>query len=105
MHEPEIDVSSTYRKGKRPHQVQTLAADLLLVFKPKGHEESEHSHRHGQKLRVLRGALEIRRGQRRRVIDADSRVLVIAAGQMHRTIALEDTWLVAEALPLRKESK
>ncbi|MFN8644463.1 MAG: hypothetical protein U0802_23440 [Candidatus Binatia bacterium] len=58
--------------GLRPltpggHAVWELAPGLLLVFKPRGHREAIHAHPHGQRLRVLRGALEIRtaRGVRR----------------------------------------
>lgn len=60
-----------------------------------------HAHRYGQRVRVLRGALEVRtaRGVLRRA--AGDRPLRLGAGRAHATRALADTWLIAERLPSR----
>ena len=68
-----------------------------MVFKPRGHRETVHTHAHGQRLRVLRGALRVRIGLRTRTLRPGSRPLTIAAGRSHETFALCDTWLVAES--------
>jgi hypothetical protein len=80
------------------HAVYRLADDLLLVFKPCGHTESEHEHPYGQRLRVLRGRLEVATARATRVLDARSAPFVLPGGRKHRTTALADTWLVAEKL-------
>jgi quercetin dioxygenase-like cupin family protein len=80
------------------HAVYRLAPDLLLVFKPRGHREDTHAHPHRQRLRVLRGRLEVRAGGRRIILDG-ARPLTLAAGRSHSTRALADTWLTAESLP------
>ena len=80
------------------HAVYRLAPDLLLVFKPRGHREAEHAHPRRQRLRVLRGKLEVRTGQRRVTLDASSRPYFVPAERPHETVALQNTWLVAESL-------
>jgi quercetin dioxygenase-like cupin family protein len=80
------------------HAVYRLAPDLLLVFKPRAHREVEHVHRHRQRLRVLRGELVVRRGRRRNRLTSASRALVLPAGAAHETVAVRDTWLLAESL-------
>lgn len=85
--------------GRRTHAVYTLAPGLLLVFKPRGHREAEHAHDGGQRLRVLRGVLEVRTARGTRRITAASGAVRIAAGRVHATRALADTWLIAERLP------
>lgn len=87
--------------GLRPltpggHAVWELAPGLLLVFKPRGHREAIHAHPHGQRLRVLRGALEIRTARGVRRLAAGAPAVRIAAGRAHATRALADTWLIAE---------
>lgn len=81
------------------HAVYELAPGLLLVFKPRGHREAAHAHAHGQRLRVLRGALAVRTARGVVVLDAAARPLRIAAGRAHATQARRDTWLIAERLP------
>lgn len=80
----------------RPHSVVELDADLLLVHKPQGHTEPEHSHDCAQTLRVLRGCLVVRTGTTETRLDADSAPLRIARGTVHATRATEATWLVVE---------
>jgi len=87
------------------HAVFKLAADLLLVFKPRGHCEAPHVHMHRQRLHVLRGALRVHVGARATTVRPGSRALNIAAGRMHETLALQDTWLVAEAIPPRRRQR
>jgi len=84
-------------RGAR-HAVYRLAPGLLLVFKPRGHREAEHAHPHRQRLRVLRGELVVRIGTRRITLEPGSRPLLLAAGREHDTVAVRDTWLIAEAL-------
>lgn len=78
-----------------------LAPGLLLVFKPRGHRESEHAHPHRQRLRVLRGALLVRTARRAVTLDDPGAPLTLAAGRRHATEALADTWLVAEQAQAR----
>jgi quercetin dioxygenase-like cupin family protein len=78
------------------HAVYRLAADLLLVFKPAGHREAEHVHTRAQRLRVLRGQLRVERAGAATVLGPASEPLTLAAGESHATVALTDTWLVAE---------
>ena len=80
------------------HAVYRLAPDLLLVFKPRGHREAEHTHPHRQRLRVLRGKLEVRVGRRCVTLDAGSRAFFVPAERRHETVALLNTWLLAESL-------
>lgn len=80
------------------HAVYELAPGLLLVFKPRGHREAMHAHAHAQRLRVLRGRLEVRTARGAVRIDASARPLRIAAGRAHATRACADTWLIAERL-------
>ncbi|HSP98965.1 MAG TPA: hypothetical protein VL049_17220 [Candidatus Dormibacteraeota bacterium] len=75
-----------------------LAPGLLLVFKPRGHRETVHAHAYGQRLRVLRGRLEVRTARGVVCIEAGGRALRIAAGRAHATRARADTWLIAERL-------
>jgi len=95
-------------KGKRlapqKHAVFELAPDVLLVFKPRGHREAAHAHAHRQRLRVLRGLLMVRTARRSTHLRPSSPSLTLAAGQAHATVALRDTWLVAERLPVRRQS-
>lgn len=81
------------------HTVFELAPDLLLVFKPRGHREAVHAHAHRQRLRVLRGVLRVHLGTRSIMLRPGSRPLSIAPGRGHETLAVEDTWLVAEGQP------
>jgi len=78
------------------HALFRLAPDLLLVFKPRGHRESEHAHGHAQRLRVLRGRLAVATARRVVVLVPASCPLAIPAGRRHATEALTDVWLVAE---------
>jgi hypothetical protein len=78
------------------HAVYRLADDLLLVFKPRGHAEAAHAHPHRQRLRVLRGRLLVQTAARRLRLGPRSRVLTLPAGRVHRTVALVDTWVLAE---------
>ena len=80
------------------HAVYRLDADLLLVFKPRGHREAPHAHPHRQRLCVLRGRLAVCTGTRTVRLSPRSRPLILAAGRAHRTVALEDTWVLAEAV-------
>jgi hypothetical protein len=82
----------------RRHTVFELAPGLLLVFKPRGHAEPNHSHAYRQRLRVLSGLLTVRTLRRSLRIDCTSRAMVIAAGRLHSTLADADTWLIAEDL-------
>ena len=79
------------------HAVYRIASDLLLVFKPRGHREAEHVHPHPQRLRVLRGRLQVR-GPRVRELTPTSRPYRLPAGRPHSTVALADTWLLAERI-------
>ena len=81
------------------HAIYRLAPDLLLVFKPRGHREATHAHAHRQRLQVLRGTLVVHMGRRRVTLTPTSRRLTLRAGRTHATLALRDTWLVAESLP------
>jgi hypothetical protein len=83
----------------RGRRVFRLAPDLLLVFKPRGHHETEHAHPHRQRLRVLRGRLLVRTATRTVRLAAASAPLMLAARRRHATTALADTWLLAEQLP------
>src|SRR5215467_3207956 len=80
------------------HEVFDLDTDLLLVFKPREHAEDTHAHAYSQRLRVLRGELEVRVGRRRLTLTIESQPYVLRAGRKHATLALQDTWLVAERL-------
>jgi quercetin dioxygenase-like cupin family protein len=80
------------------HRVYRLAPDLLLVFKPRGHREVAHSHSYAQRLRVLRGKLQVRRGRRTSVMQAGGRPITIASGSGHETVAVTATWLIVELL-------
>jgi len=84
------------------HTVFELADSLLLVFKPRGHAEPEHAHAHRQRLRILRGGLVVRTRTRSRTLRPASPPLTLPAGRAHTTVALEDTWLTAEALPAKR---
>jgi quercetin dioxygenase-like cupin family protein len=84
------------RLSTHRHRVYQLAPGLLLAFKPRGHREAAHTHAHRQRLRVLRGALRVRVGMRTCTLRPGSRPLSIAAGRLHETFALRDTWVVAE---------
>jgi quercetin dioxygenase-like cupin family protein len=86
----------------RRHAVYRLAPDLLLVFKPRGHVEAAHAHPHRQHLRILRGRLEVRMRARTIRLEAKSRPFTLPARGAHSTVALADTWLIAEgAVPPR----
>jgi len=93
------------RKRKRltpqRHAVFELAPGLLLIFKPRGHGEEAHGHPHRQRLRVLSGLLMIRTARQSTVLRASSPPLTLAAGRTHATVALRDTWVVAERRPGR----
>ena len=78
--------------------VYRLSPDLLLVFKPRGHHEPAHAHPRRQRLRVLRGELVVRNGARRVRLTAGGRALLLAAARTHSTVAVRDTWLIAESL-------
>jgi hypothetical protein len=80
------------------HTVHELAPGLLLVYKPRGHREGTHAHPHAQRLRVLRGRLEVRTARGVVRVAAGDRPLRIAAERAHSTCALADTWLLAERL-------
>ena len=92
-----LDPSSLIlNRRRRRHSVFELAPGLLLVFKPRGHREAEHVHSHSQRLRVLRGRLEVRTARAVRELTPAARPLLIAAGRRLATRALADTWLIAE---------
>ena len=78
------------------HTVYQLAAGLLLVFKPRGHHEVVHTHVNGQRLRVLRGRLRVETDGAHVVLDTAAPLLALAPEQPHATLALDDTWVVAE---------
>ena len=80
------------------HAVYRLSPELLLVFKPRGHRETDHAHPRRQRLRVLRGELVVRYGARRTTLRAGGRPLLLAAARAHSTVAVRDTWLIAESL-------
>jgi len=80
------------------HAVYRLRPDLLLVFKPRGHREATHVHRHRQRLRVLRGRLRVETARGVVTLTATSRAYAVAGGRAHATRALADTWLLAEAV-------
>ena len=80
------------------HAVYRLAPDLLLVFKPRGHREAEHAHPHRQRLRVLRGKLEVRIGRRCVTLQASNRAFDVPAECRHATVAVQNTWLLAQSL-------
>jgi hypothetical protein len=82
----------------RRHAVYELAPGLLLVFKPRGHLETEHRHPHGQRLRVLCGTLVVTLGARTAVLTPRSAPVRIAARRPHATRARSDVWLVAERM-------
>jgi hypothetical protein len=84
--------------ARRRHALFRLADDLLLVFKPRHHREEEHAHPYPQRLRVLRGQLVVRIAKRYVTLRPKSRPLTLAAGQPHDTLAVKDTWLVAESV-------
>jgi hypothetical protein len=90
-------VTRRKRLGRR-HAVYELGPGLLLVFKPRGHLEMEHAHDYNQRVRVLRGKLEIRFGARRVVLAETRASLTIRSAKPHATRALADTWLVAERM-------
>ena len=81
------------------HAVYRLAPDLLLVFKPRRHREASHAHAQRQRLQILRGTLVVRIGRRRITMTPLSRRLVLRAGCVHDTLAVRDTWVLAESLP------
>lgn len=83
------------------HAVYELARDLLLVFKPRGHREAEHSHAHGQRLRVLRGRLLVRIAEHTHLVTPKSGPLIVRAACRHETHAREDTWVVVEKIGRR----
>ncbi len=83
----------------RKHAVFLLDSGLLLVFKPRGHREEVHAHPHRQRLRVLRGKLVVQVGQRTVALQPASRPLTVGVGCAHATVAVEDCWLLAQALP------
>jgi len=76
------------------HAVYRLAPGLLLVFKPRGHREPLHSHPYRQHLRVVRGRLEVATRRRRFRLTPRSSEVTLAAGRVHATQALVDTWLL-----------
>ena len=84
---------------RRRRAVYELEPDLLLVFKPRGHLEIEHAHDYNQRVRLIRGKLEIRYAARRSVLGERSRAATIPARRRHATRALLDTWLLVEKLP------
>jgi len=81
------------------HSIYQLAAGLLLVFKPRGYREEEHTHTHAQRLRVLRGQLRVETKGEWVVLDSGDTSLTVASQQPHATEALEDTWLAVERVP------
>jgi hypothetical protein len=80
------------------HAVYRLAPDLLLVFKPRGHREATHAHPHRQRLRILRGRLRVDSARGAVELAPADRVYLLAAGRAHSTVALADTWLIAESV-------
>ena len=69
---------------RRRRAVYELEPDLLLVFKPRGHLEIEHAHDYNQRVRLIRGQLEIRYAARRSVLGERSRALTIPARRRYR---------------------
>jgi quercetin dioxygenase-like cupin family protein len=84
--------------ASRTHTIFRLSADLLLVFKPRGHREDTHAHPYRQRLLVLRGRLRVHAGTRAITLRPASPPFTLAAGRLHDTLALEDTWLVARSI-------
>jgi quercetin dioxygenase-like cupin family protein len=76
--------------------VHRLAPDLLVVFKPSGHQEDEHAHARRQRLFVLRGKLLVRTRRRSLVLRPRDPAITLRANQRHATTALADTWVIAE---------
>jgi hypothetical protein len=87
--------------ASRTHAVFRLSADLLLVFKPRGHREKAHAHPYRQRLQVLRGRLRVDAGKNRVTLRASSPPFTLAAARPHETLALEDTWLVVRSIRRR----
>lgn len=94
---PRAATTARRRLSTRIHAVFELADDLLLVFKPRGHREDAHAHRHRQRLCVLRGTLVVRTAGRSITLRPNSRPLMMPAGRVHATMAVEDTWLIVES--------
>lgn len=93
-------MTSTQRRKdaetSRPHSIVRLEDDLLVVFKPRAHEQAVHSHPYGQTLRVLRGRLIVTIGAHEQELTPTSAPLDIQADLEHATLATEPTWLVVE---------
>jgi quercetin dioxygenase-like cupin family protein len=89
----------TIQLDARVHAAYELAPDLLLVRKPAGHTEHEHSHPHALRLRVVRGRLAVRLGDHETILDEEHPACCIAAGVPHATEALEPTWVLVERDP------
>lgn len=87
----------------RRHTVYRLAPDLLLVFKPCGHTEPEHTHAWPQTLTVLAGELRVVAGGRTTVLFPGSPVYDIPTGTLHATTALQPTWLAVRQDKSRSE--
>jgi hypothetical protein len=95
---PRTTGSGAIAGAVRQHLVFALAPGLLLVFTPRGHREAVHAHRYAQRLRVLRGRLEVRTARGVVQVAAGDRPLRIGAGRPHAPRALAGTWLIAERL-------
>lgn len=100
MGKPSTSRRSTRRRLlTRPrHAVFELSPDLWLVFKPAGHIEAAHSHTYRQRLRVLRGELQVEMPRRQVRLRPKDSPLTIAACRIHATLATADTWLIVERL-------
>ncbi len=83
------------------HAVYELAPDLLLVCKPMGHHEAEHTHDHRIRLRVVRGRLAVRTGGCEAILHDPERSYTIEADTPHATHAIEPTWVIVERLSVR----
>lgn len=73
-----------------------LSPDRFLVFRPRDYQHGPHAHADGYRLRVIKGRIEVRVGQRRMVVDASRRGVTLEPGKAHTTRALEDTWAIVE---------
>jgi len=74
--------------------VYRLSQQALLVFKPAGHREPEHTHPYSQTLHVVAGELAVTSKGRTVTLDAASAPYRVRAREPHATHAMQPTWLV-----------
>lgn len=83
-------------RASLPRTIFELSPDRFLVFRPRDYQHGPHAHAEGYRLRVIKGRIEVRVGERRTVVDASRRGLTLEPGKAHTTRALEDTWAIVE---------